>query len=1334
VSRAAALTEQAVGWGDNSGGQLSFPANAAYEAISAGGFQSLLSLPDGSILVAAFSTNNLVSTSATSAPVVALAAGYAHGLALFADGTVFGFGNNDFGQATPPFGVTNFNGIGAGAYHSLGVLTDGTVVSWGDNYQNHRVVPTGLSNVVAVAGGYHHSLALRSDGTVIAWGLNGDGQVSVPVGLSNVVAIAAGSFHSLALRKDGTVVAWGRKDHGQASVPTGASNVVAIAAGYQHSLALKDDGTVLGWGAHGSGEATPPASLTNAVALAAGYQHSLALVGTPPWPTFQETPVMVATNTGATVTFSSAAVATGPIQYQWQFNGQDLPGETNPTLELVNLQSSQVGLYAVIASANGYFVSARALLALELPAILDQPAPETIPAGQPVSLLVTAISSLPLTYQWQFNGTDLPGATNDSLLLPAVVPGNGGAYQVVVSTTGGSITSAPAVLSVLSPPTILSEPENTRAVRNDSATFAVGAMGSPPLSYQWFFNGSPVSQGTNSILNLRAAVPGQAYVVVTNPYGSITSSVARLDVALQSSVFVWGDNNYNESNPPPGLNGLSQLACGTFRVLALRTNGAVIGWGQNSYGQSTIPPDVTNASAVSVSAHNLVLKSDGTVASWGLGTQGQTNVPSGLSNVVAVSAGTAFSLALKADGTVVAWGDNSANQTNVPPNVSNIVAIAAGEFHAIALKRDGTVLSWGQTNPAYHVPPVGLSNVVAIACGYTHSLALRTDGTVVAWGQNDVGQLTIPAGLSDVIAVAAGGYDGLALKRDGTVVGLGGYSTGLDYLAPGLTNVALFSVGVAVGAVQFGPPAWPAFSRLPRAQVASAGETVVFSAVTSAAYPMRYQWQFNGINLQGETDSTLTLTNVQTADAGEYRLTVHAGGFVVSAAAQLAVNKPLLVISTSGDQSVLHGTNVTMFVSAVANSPITYLWRLDGAELVGRTHARLELADVQSADSGVYSVVLTAGVTSLELPVGRLTVRYPPVADPTPRNVTVNSGDAVTLYASASGPGPFTYQWTGFPLPPNPTNSTLVLTNVLFNGLFQVTIKNEDGVATNNFDITVLVPYNGLAEWEGDFAPIVLAAQTNSVSISAGYQHFLAAHADGTVQSFGGNDFGQATIPPGLQNVIAVAAGYSHSLALRSDGSVVGWGDNFSGQISIPAAASLLTAIGAGKEYSLGLRLDGTLLAWGDNTYGQTNLPAISGPVVSMSAGYHHALAILIGGQVVGWGDNSFGQATPPDGLHDAVAVAAGGLHSLALTRAGTIIAWGDNTYGQLAVPSSATNIVAVAAGYAHNLALRSDGTVFRWGRGAYLPYSTFVPATVVHVSFIAAGYVQCLVATQPTP
>ena len=217
-------------------------------------------------------------------PVVAIAAGAYHSLALRADGTVVAWGSNNYGQTDVPAGLTKVVGIASGDFHSLALRSDGTLVAWGDTQIWQKNMPTGLTNVVQIAAGLEHSLALRSDGTVLAWGWNGSGQTDVPAGLTGVVAIAAGGWHSLALRWDGTVVAWGKvqDENGRLApeaVPEGLSEVVAIAAGTIHSLALRSDGTVVTWALDTRDPRLleVPPGLTDVVAVAAGEAFSLAL-------------------------------------------------------------------------------------------------------------------------------------------------------------------------------------------------------------------------------------------------------------------------------------------------------------------------------------------------------------------------------------------------------------------------------------------------------------------------------------------------------------------------------------------------------------------------------------------------------------------------------------------------------------------------------------------------------------------------------------------------------------------------------------------------------------------------------------------------------------------------------------------------------------------------------------------------------------------------------------------------------------------------------------------------------------------------------------------------
>jgi len=246
-------------------------------AVAAGYTHSLALKAEGTVVAWGANDFGQTSVSAAATNVMAIAAGYWHSLALKTDGTVIGWGDNGEGQTSVPAAATNVVAIAAGWFHNLALKADGTVVAWGDNSDHETSVPAAATNVVAVAGGYYYSLALKADGTVVGWGYNGDGETNVPAAVTNVVAIAAGTVHCLALKADGSVIAWGDNAYGEANVPAAATNVVAVKAGYALSLALKADGTIVAWGLGNYGDTIIPAIATNVVAIAAGYDFGLAL-------------------------------------------------------------------------------------------------------------------------------------------------------------------------------------------------------------------------------------------------------------------------------------------------------------------------------------------------------------------------------------------------------------------------------------------------------------------------------------------------------------------------------------------------------------------------------------------------------------------------------------------------------------------------------------------------------------------------------------------------------------------------------------------------------------------------------------------------------------------------------------------------------------------------------------------------------------------------------------------------------------------------------------------------------------------------------------------------
>ena len=258
---------------------------------------------------------------------VKAAMGDTHGVWLKADGSVWTWGENEYGELgngttrdsprpVQAAGLTGVLAVAARAQHILALRSDGTVWAWGDDpASSASPLPkqvAGLSGVVAIATSERHHVALKSDGTVWIWGDHGAGDLgngtygvsSAPMqvpGLAGITAVAAGYQLTLALRNDGTVWTLGYGAAGQLGngskesstkpvMVSGLSGIKAVAAGYMHALALKADGTLWSWGYNHEGQlgnfqlqaeesARPVRSgtLSGVVAIAASASHSVAV-------------------------------------------------------------------------------------------------------------------------------------------------------------------------------------------------------------------------------------------------------------------------------------------------------------------------------------------------------------------------------------------------------------------------------------------------------------------------------------------------------------------------------------------------------------------------------------------------------------------------------------------------------------------------------------------------------------------------------------------------------------------------------------------------------------------------------------------------------------------------------------------------------------------------------------------------------------------------------------------------------------------------------------------------------------------------------------------------
>ncbi len=155
---------------------------------------------------------------------------------------------------------------------------------------------------------------------------------------------------------------------------------------------------------------------------------------------------------GGSATFLVKADGGRPLSYQWHFNDALVAGETNALLQLTNLQSEAAGLYTVTVSNTNGTTNVTAELTVERPSkaptIIAQPSGATLNVGYGYNLSVVVIGEAPLFYQWFWNESPLPGATNYSLSFPSIQLSNAGVYSIRAENSHGSVLSLPATITL----------------------------------------------------------------------------------------------------------------------------------------------------------------------------------------------------------------------------------------------------------------------------------------------------------------------------------------------------------------------------------------------------------------------------------------------------------------------------------------------------------------------------------------------------------------------------------------------------------------------------------------------------------------------------------------------------------------------------------------------------------------------------------------------------------------------------------------------------------------------------------------------------------------------
>ena len=224
--------------------------------------------------------------------------GWYHTIALKTDGTLWAWGDNEYGQLgdnttvdkltpTQIGTATNWQTIETGIYHSLALKTDGTLWFWGSRFniygtstQNNIPIQIGTdTNWFKLAGGQHHCAAIKTDGTLWTWGENSTGQLgdgttiyrTTPIQVGTAtdwLDVSAGTRYTIATKNNLSLWSWGYNYGGVLGIGTSGNNSDVyiptqvgtsldsnkISGGGYHALVINNDGFIRGTGSNVVGQ------------------------------------------------------------------------------------------------------------------------------------------------------------------------------------------------------------------------------------------------------------------------------------------------------------------------------------------------------------------------------------------------------------------------------------------------------------------------------------------------------------------------------------------------------------------------------------------------------------------------------------------------------------------------------------------------------------------------------------------------------------------------------------------------------------------------------------------------------------------------------------------------------------------------------------------------------------------------------------------------------------------------------------------------------------------------------------------------------------------------
>lgn len=299
----------------------------------------------------------------------------------------------------------------------------------------------------------------------------------------------------------------------------------------------------------------------------------------------------------------------------------------------------------------------------------------------------------------------------------------------------------------------------------------------------------------------------------------------------------------------------------------------------------------------------------------------------------------------------------------------------------------------------------------------------------------------------------------------------------------------------------------------PTNQVVPSGTDVTFAVIAIGDDVVTCQWRLNNSAIAGATNSLLTITNAQLTNQGNYSVVVsNLYGAATSASASLVVNAPPSFTAQPQSSTLSAGTNVTLSATVSGSPTLRYQWLLNDVPLAGKTLSSLSLSNIQSANSGSYTIAATNAFGAITSSPAILSVTpSAPVILAHPLSISAAVGTTnVKFSVQAAGSSPLFYRWLfNGGLLADATNTTLTISNVQFAaaGTYHAMVSNDFGVTLSRPallrieqapDVLWAIKQGSAADEQGlavavDAATNIYVAGTFANSLSLGSSNFLSS-------------------------------------------------------------------------------------------------------------------------------------------------------------------------------------------------------------------------------------------------